>query len=105
MNEIKTNNEVVTMNEMNEYFEKLVKKVGLTQDKYHSTRFTNTTFINEYHYEADFGYMNVYAKCGIRTMGMFTIEDMNTASEEIKSIAKVVEIFNERMDGVKVVLN
>ena len=49
--------------------------------------------------------MNVYAKCGIRTMGMFTIEDMNTASEEIKSIAKVVEIFNERMDGVKVVLN
>lgn len=37
-------------------------------------------------------------------MGTFSAEDMIKASEEIKAIAKVVETFNERMDGVKVTL-
>lgn len=104
MNEIKTNNEMVTFNEVEVYFKRLAEKAGLELDKFNTTKYISSCITPSYHCENEEYFLTVKATCGIRTMGTFSTEDMIKASEEIKAIAKVVETFNERMDGVKVTL-
>ena len=113
LDEIMTENEVVTIIDVKEWLDINFYKTGLRNVECYDltlcTRYVNFTlcktldFRKSSEMRADVGTLELEA--GIRRSGNMDLEEMKCASDEIRAAIAVVERFNDQFGGVSVMFN
>ena len=111
MNELRTNNEVVTINDVVETIKRKAEHKGLQL-----TKTGATTLVGKYvslligihldwekSIQMKEGAGSVMLSASPRTMGVCSVEELNEMADNLKAAASIVESMNDRLEGVTIV--